>query len=280
MKKLINLIVIVSFFGVISCQKTVNSAFPNNPELPSLLSYFDITSKHTNAAFGVSLSTSMRDKNNEYAPLSFQGLFLSNNGSAVKGGLVKFNNQSFTTSDGYYGSGSSLDKNLVGEKRPFSFQKPSTFDIQPNSLTSGNLELGSTIYDTLYVPKLLDIKSGQPTADDMSQNVIKLGHQFTWIPDPKNISMGVIIGVEYYPSDILNSAYKTVQPRPIKHGRVIEDNGSYKLDSFFFTDIPVGAAVQITIARANYKLDTDTESTPYTLFAYNFKFADYYYRGN
>ncbi len=282
LKSLSILFILAILTGLLSCKKNnISTVLPNNPELPSLLNYFDVTTKQTNAAFGLSFSTTMEDKNNENAPLLFQGLFISNKGPAIKGGKVTCASYNFMCDDNnYYGNNTIISKNIVGKKQAFSFQKPISFEYYPQNGapgSGGNTGLGSTRVDSLYIPELLNILTGTPTSVNFGEDKIKIGHEITWVPDPKNISMGVVIAVEYTPTSVGNEAISGQYPKYIKNGRVINDNGSVILDQSLFIDIPVGSIVSVSLGRANYKLAADSQNTPYTLFAYNFKYSSFKY---
>jgi hypothetical protein len=262
-----------------SCTKNnVNRYMPNDSKLPSILSYFNVLSKKTNAAFGVSFSSSMSDIRNEQGPLQFNGVFIADDGGVLRGGKVKLGSREFfPDNNNLYGTGELLDRSIIGTKQQFSLQKPLSFAGSSSTLArEGNFEYPTTT-DELYVPEILDFIDLK--LDYIAEkNIIRVGSEYLWKPDTKNLEKGIIVGIEYTPGNIGNENLRQEYPTDIKNGIVIPDDGKYNLPESLFAGIPDGARVTVTFGRANYKVTTDENEVPYVLYAYNYKYFDYTFK--
>jgi len=274
------LIASIIFVGISSCNKNnVTNYLPNDSKLPGILSYYNILSKKTNAAFGVSISAPISDVHNERAPLLFNGVFIADNGGILRGGKVTCGTNEFLPdSHNNYGNGVVLDRSIVGSKQQFTLQKPASFASAQSALptNTSNFDYPTTT-DSLYIPEILEIVDPS-ISYEADKNIVTIGKKYNWKPDLKNLDKGIIVGVEYTAGNLGNEILRREYPNDIKHGMVIEDNGTYSLPETLFTDIPRGARVTVTFGRANYTVAIDKDNVSYTLFAYSYKYFDYTYQ--
>lgn len=283
MKK--NTLIIALLIPVLfSCNKTekIKSYFPNNPELATLATYSDVFTKKTNAVFGIIQTGTMHSNytDPQVSPnsfFSFQGEFITDKGELLNGGIVKAGDTEFKCNplgrSKVYGADKFLPvADFSGKNIPFSFQKPYSFTD-----TSIANQFGGVTKENLYVPKMINITSPK-YENDAQLNTISTATVFKWDVDPNNIKKGIIVGVEYDPNSYGNINFKSNHPKYIIHGTVIEDNGSIQIPESLFSGIAKGAEVKIVLGRANYKLFTDAEGIPFTLYAYNCKYGFYTFK--
>lgn len=121
--------------------------------------------------------------------------------------------------------------NLYGENLAFSFSN--------NTITATSSENGS-----IYIPESINWSGGI----GLSYASYGPGDVLTWNADQNN-SNGVVISLEYLPSEQSNLAIAQAQPRHIYRGINVPDNGSFLLRAEYFDDIPDGASLNAWIGR-------------------------------
>lgn len=127
----------------------------------------------------------------------------------------------------------------------------------------------------MYVPADLLIDdngsgtgSGGSGAPPVNNDQLFFGKRITWNADPNNLN-GVIIILEYDPTNLANLNLQSNNPNLIRNAITVTDNGEYIFTSNDLQNLPVGARITVTAGRASFTEIVDAANqTSYSIYAY------------
>ena len=253
--------------------------------LPSLESLLKFNSdKNGSGGFLINFSSAIGTKDINELTVNINGAYLNKQTQAKElGGTNYFNGLAIECSkDGnsYYNGDFSLTKGgeLFGKNLNLGLNRSSS----PNSV-------GDSVYNYNggYVPEIFLISNNiertvaNANFEYISGTTLQPGFRFNWNKDSLN-NNGVFIYLEYNPNTIGNEAFKTRFPNQKANGVLVDDNGSYRLTSDLFDDLPLNALITVHIGRGNFQYITQTDGTvtDMQITAITYQYDNMFYKDN
>ncbi len=263
MKK-INLIFFVVTLFFAACKKTSSTEeSQKSKDLPSVLNYLTALSTPVDMQFNIESSTSMLISGNNTTRQTLKGTALNVDGNTVNVGSLFLNSISVNPVNNYYERTFDVPSNFYGQQVIFK-----------TNTVSSPLTTGFQFTDTLYAPNEIVIN---PTSinQDLASNKVFTGKNIQWQADLNNTNGGVIIIVEYFPQDVLNTGLSQQNSSYLRNGIVVPDNGSVNLDASLFVGMPKNAYLLVTFVRANYRKGVTNGLKSYLVAAYSQKYMNF-----
>lgn len=251
MKEILKFVIIVFVCGFFSCNEDLDRTLneqtldvKNNDLAKNYLNFFTTKNAEGSVLIQSTTSSAMQNlnKNITFAEKTLRTSQKSSNSNKrieIKG----FD----TTTDSKSMKNSSKDKNNF-------FGKVLSYRVIDDSYKSKSYENKSSEtsneYSDVYIPELINI--------DFSTNNLEPGTTVTWNVDNLNQN-GVIISVEYYAINQLNTKLAFDNTSTIKRSFVLDDSiGSYTITQEDLEMFPNNSLLDINVLRAGF--DTDETS--------------------
>jgi len=254
----------------------------NLPSLESLLKFN--SDKNGSGGFLINFSSAVGAKDISELTVNVNGAYLNKQSQAKElGGTNYFNGLALECSkDGnsYYNGDYALAKGAVlfGKNLNLGLNK----SYSPNTV-------GDSVYNYNggYVPEIFLVSNNiertvtNANAEYISGTTLQAGFRFNWNMDTLN-NNGVFIYLEYNPNTIGNESFKTRFPDQKANGVLVDDNGSYRLTSDLFDDLPLNALITIHIGRGNFQYisKTDGTVTDMQITAISYQYDNMFYKEN
>lgn len=279
-------ITVISFllFSIIGCKKSLQLEIEKNvvqhniPSFESLINFTD--DSNVSGKFMIATSSPLREKNATNLKIHINGAFINKNTkSAESGSTNSFNGIEINCNQTDY----SYDKILNWEVGKILFGKNLKMILRKNS--------SNFIADTVvnfnggYIPEIFicsnNFQDGVTNQNSQYVNGDKLRptYVFNWNADSLNRN-GVFIYVEYNPKFYGNEAFLNTNPNRVSNAIFVDDNGSYKLTSELFDDIPLNSVVEVYIGRGNFGYITTENGTlsDMQITALSYQYNQFFYK--